>query len=149
FEGKTPPPPALRLKAAVYEAWEGRTWRPAPGSRALRRQEPEEDFFRLRPGSEVGRARIALEPIRSPHLVVPVEAFGIDAPSIRLTLSDGGAVSLSGLPGKVFEYEALLAAAPGSAALAPDADGPEAGPLSMDGVTPRMVALAAEWAGEG
>jgi len=149
LEGRTPPPPAMRLKAAVYEAWEGRTWRPAPGSRALRRQEPEEDFFRLRPGTEVGRARIALEPIRSPHLVVPVEAFGLDAPSIRLTLSDGGAVSLSGLPGKVFEYEALLAAAPGSAAIAPGQGEPGPGPLSTDGVTSRMAALAAEWAGEG
>lgn len=149
FEGRTPPPPALRLKAAAYEAWEGRTWRPAPGGRALRRREPEEDFFRLRPGVEVGRARIALEPIRSPHLVFPVETFALDTPSIRLTLSDGGAVSLSGLPGKVFEYEALLADAAGSAALPPGRGEPGPGPLATDGVTPRMAALAAEWAGEG
>jgi transglutaminase-like putative cysteine protease len=149
FEGRTPPPAALRLKAAAYEAWEGRTWRPAPGNRTLRRLEPEEDFFRLRPGVEVGRARIALEPIRSPHLVVPVEAFGLDTPSIRLSVSDGGAVSLSGLPGKVFEYEALLAESPGSAAVAPGQGQPGPGPLALDGITPAIAALAAEFAGEG
>jgi transglutaminase-like putative cysteine protease len=149
LEGRTPPPVALRLKAAAFEAWEGRTWRPAPGARSLRRREPEEDFFRLRPGVEAGRARIALEPIRSPHLVVPVEAFALDTPSIRLTLSDGGAVSLPALPGKVFEYDALLAAEPGSAAAAPGDGEPGPGPLALDGITPEMAALAAEWAAGG
>jgi hypothetical protein len=149
FEGGHPPPAALRLKAAVYESWEGRTWLPAPGSRVLRRREPEEEFFRLRTGREVGRANVALEPLRSSHLVVPMEAFALDAPAIRLSLSDGGSVALAGPPGRVFEYVALLADAPGSAAIEPGDGAPGPGPLAADGITPAMSRLAAEWAGAG
>jgi transglutaminase-like putative cysteine protease len=148
FEGRVPPDPAtMRFKAGAYEEWAGRTWKPAPGARRLARRGPE-DTFQIAPGAAVGRARIELEPLRSPSLVLPVESVAVEAPVPRLDVSRGGVVSLGGLPGQVFEYTALLGRAPVSAA-EPPAGVPDSGTLSRAGVTPEMEALAAQWAQTG
>jgi hypothetical protein len=147
FEGRHPEPATIRFKAGAYEAWAGRSWRQAPGQRRLRK-ESREGVFRLSPGAAVGRAEIALEPLRSPSLPLPLETLAVDAPTLRLELSDGGALALGGLPGEVYDYVALLGAGPASVA-SPPAAGAGAGPLATDGVSARMAELAAAWAGEG
>jgi transglutaminase-like putative cysteine protease len=147
LDGRHPDPTTMRFRAGVYEAWLGRTWRTAPGARALRRQ-GSDSLFRLAAGAAVGRARIALEPQRSTALVLPVESLAVDAPAPRLQVSNGGAVALGGMPGQVFEYTAVLGSTPVSAA-APPAGRPGTGALSAAGITAEMTRLAAEWAGDG
>jgi len=147
LEGRYPNPGAMRFKAGSYEAWAGRTWRTAPGARRIRKQGVEE-LFRLAADAPVGRARIALEPQRSPALALPLETVAVDAPALRLEISDGGAVALGGVPGQVFEYTALLGERPVSAAPPPSGRA-GAGALDVSGITPGMAALAARWAGSG
>jgi len=145
FDGRHPDPTSIRFKAGAYEAWAGRTWRLAPGARRLLK-ESREGLFRLAPGTPVGRAWIALEPLRSPSLPLPLETLAVDAAALRLELSDGGALALGGLPGELFEYESLLGAAPAPLARPPEGG---AGSLSTEGVSERMAELAAAWAGTG
>ncbi len=147
LDGEHPPPGEMRFKARVYEGWEGRTWTPAPGVRQLR-AEAFDERFALAPGRSVGRARIVLEPLRSAALVLPVETLSVEVAALRLLLSDGGSVSLSGMPGRVLEYTALLAAGPVSTAL-PPSESVDSLALSGAGITPEMVRLAADWAGQG
>ena len=77
FSGTTSPPGAMRFKAATYDVWQGRTWRRSKTSRTLRRN-PREGFFRLAPGARTGAVEIALEPLRSTSLIVPMETRAID-----------------------------------------------------------------------
>lgn len=144
--GRHPAPAMLRLKAATYEVWEGRRWRRSD-SQATLRKNGLEDVFRLGRGAVAGNARIRLEPLRANSLPIPVETVAVDAEIPALRLDDGGALFLSGIPSEPLEYTARLGLVPGSAAAAPG--GPEDRTLDDAGVTERIRALAATWAGEG
>ncbi len=149
FDGLHPNPQALRLRGAVFEEWEGRTWRPAPGHRLLRSVGPPTEPLTLVDGREVGTARLALEPLRSTHLILPVETVAIEPLATRITVSDGGAVMLPTVPERAIEYRVRLGPAPTSAALPPDALDAESAVLDVARVSPEMAQLAAEWAGVG
>ena len=144
--GRYPPPDRLRLKAATYDRWEGRTWRRSRGVRTLRR-DTVEGVFRLSPARPTATARIFLEPLRITSLPVPVETIAVDADVPMLELDRGGGLFLKGMPGEVFEYRVRLGAEPFSAAPAPAVDGDLA--LDPGGISERMRVLARQWAGEG
>ena len=160
FDGLSSPPGAMRFKAATYDVWQGRTWRRSGPSRTLRRS-PREGQFRLAPGARAASVRIALEPLRSTSLILPMEALAVDVDFAVLELDRGGALFLKGMPGAVLDYRADLGAREISLADAPEApDAPAAGSgagrselsdgaLDLSGVTPPIAALAAKWAGEG
>lgn len=146
LSGRHPPPETLRLKAATYEIWEGRRWRRTEG-RATVRKNGFEDLFRLTDAAIAGSARIRLEPLRATSLPLPVETAAVDAELPVLRLDRGGAAFLHGIPAEPLEYSARLAAGPQSAAAPPGEEGDLA--LDPSGLSERIRALAAEWAGEG
>lgn len=145
FTGTTPPPGAMRFKAATYDVWQGRTWRRSGTSRTLRRH-PRESSFRLAQGARAGAVQIALEPLRSTSLIVPMETLAVDLDLAQLDLDSGGALFLKGMPGALLDYRVDLGAAERSLA-----EPPAAGDAALDpaGVTPAIATLAAEWAGSG
>ena len=145
FSGTTSPPGAMRFKAATYDVWQGRTWRRSKTSRTLRRN-PREGFFRLAPGARTGAVEIALEPLRSTSLILPMETLAVDLDLAQVDLDRGGALFLKGMPGAILDYKVDLGAVEVSLADPPgDADAA----LDLSGVTPPIAALAAEWAGSG
>ena len=148
LDGVHPNPAGLRLRAATYEVWQGRSWAPVTGGVSLAR-DARGASFRIAPGAAVGRASIELEPLRSMLVPLPVETVAVDVAALGLTISDGGAVALRGYPDRVLEYTAMLGEHPTSPAPAPRPDGAGRGPLDRAGITPEMAALAASWAGEG
>ena len=156
FTGNPPPPGAMRFKAATYDVWQGRTWRRSAASRTLRRN-PREGLFRLAEGTRSASIQIALEPLRSTSLIVPMETRAIDLDMAVLELDRGGAFFLKGMPGAVLDYRVDLGGSELSLADPPKglegAVGGESGSsdsaLDLSGVTPPIAALAAEWAGSG
>jgi hypothetical protein len=145
FTGASSPPAAMRFKAATYDVWQGRTWRRSGVSRALRRN-PREGFFRLASGARAGSVQIALEPLRSTSLIVPLETLAVDLDLAMLDLDRGGALSLKGMPGAILDYKVELGAGEHSLA---DPPGPGDEALDLSGVTPPITDLAARWAGSG
>ncbi|MEO8196553.1 MAG: DUF3488 and transglutaminase-like domain-containing protein [Thermoanaerobaculia bacterium] len=145
FSGASSPPGAMRFKAATYDIWQGRTWRRSGVSRTLRRN-PREGSFRLASADRAGAVQIALEPLRSTSLIVPMETLAVDLDLAVLDLDGGGALSLKGMPGAVLDYRVELGSAEVSLA---DPPGPADTALDLGGVTPPIAALAAEWAGSG
>lgn len=145
FTGTTPPPGAMRFKAATYDVWQGRTWRRSGPSRTLRRN-PREGSFRLAPGARSGTVQIALEPLRSTSLILPMETLAVDLDLAQVDIDRGGALFLKGMPGALLDYKVELGAVERSLA-----DPPAAVDAALDpsGVTPEIAALAAEWAGSG
>ncbi len=176
FSGQPAPPGAMRFKAATYDVWEGRTWRRSARDRTLRRN-PREGIFRLAEGNRAASVQIALEPLRSTSLILPLGALAVDLDLAVLDVDRGGAIFLKGMPGEVLDYKVDLgvserslaapvenrvaalapAAEPADAAdVAPAADtvasgrpGPADPALDLSGVTPPIAALAAEWAESG
>lgn len=150
FTGRTAPPGMMRFKAATYDVWKGRTWRRSDRARTLRRN-PKEGLFRLVAGKRAGSVEIFLEPLRSTSLIVPMESLAVDLDLAAIDLDRGGALILNGMPGEILSYKADLGATEVSLAEAPRlaVDGVADATLDMSSVTPRIVALAAQWAGEG
>ncbi len=161
FAGNPAPPGAMRFKAATYDVWQGRTWRRSGNSRTLRRS-PREGRFRLAEGARTAAVEIALEPLRSTSLIVPMDTLAIEIDLAVLDLDRGGALFLKGMPGEVLNYkvrmgssEVSLADPPvgteGATVVAGDSARPEATDpaLDMSGVTPPIAALAVQWAGAG
>jgi transglutaminase-like putative cysteine protease len=144
--GRVPPPAILRLKAATFDVWEGRSWRRSRGAGMVRRDR-QAGIFRLAPVPTVGTARIFLEPLRITSVPVPVETVAVDSDVPVLDLDQGGALFLKGMPSEVLVYTAHLAADPLSRGRPPQGD--EDATLDPGGLTDRMRALAREWAGEG
>mgnify|MGYP001578059808 CR=1 FL=1 len=157
FTGRTSPPGLMRFKAASYEIWEGRTWRRSGRARALTR-DPREGVFRLAPGRGTGTASVFLEPLRSTSLILPMETLTVETSLAAIDLDRGGAAALRGMPAETLDYRLTLGTAERSAAPPPAVPvtalavgGPAAGDPALDlsGVSPRIAALAAEWAGAG
>jgi transglutaminase-like putative cysteine protease/uncharacterized membrane protein len=159
FTGNTSTPPqTMRFKAATYGIWEGRTWRRSGRGRSLRRS-AQEGIFRLAEGQRTSSVQIFLEPLRSTSLIVPMEALAVELDLAAIDLDRGGALFLKGMPGEILEYKADLGAAeisladpPGAARTAgqaADAGTASDAALDLSGVTPPIVELAAQWAGEG
>jgi len=148
FRGRHSDPAGMRLKASAYDEWEGRSWRRVREARELRRDRGS-DLYRLAPGRAEGRVLIVLEPLRSRALVVPTETVAVALDRGPLGLDAGGALLLPGPPPAPVEYEAELGQGPRSFAAPPSRRRRGRGPLDAAGVTPRMRALASEWAGQG
>lgn len=148
FEGRFPNPEAMRLKAAAYDVWEGRSWRQARGGRE-RGREAGSGLFRFRPGAVEGRAHVTLEPLRSRSLIVPTETVAVTYEGSNLAVDEGGAIVLPGTPSLPVDYDALLGARPQS--LAPPIGGgsTRGAALDLHGVSPRVAGLAATWAASG
>jgi len=147
FEGRAPDPRSMRLKAAGYDIWEGRSWRRIRGGQNLRRERGVASI-RLARGRPVGRAHVVLEPLRSRSLVLPLETIEVTLADRRMDLDSSGAVSLGSIPTTPVEYDATLGEGARSLAAPPTA-GSARGPLDLSGVSERMSALAASWAGSG
>jgi len=149
LSGRHPPPRLLRLKAATYEVWEGRSWRRS--GRAARGSLLPEPFtgFRMGPGEMAGEARIALEPIGSTSLVLPVESLLVDIEMPLLDLDAGGAVRLRSAPTRLLEYRVELAERPVLAGDRPLEDAAAEPALDASGIGEEIRALARAFAGEG
>ncbi len=150
FTGRTTPPGTMRFKAATYDVWQGRTWRRSGRARTLRRN-PKEGLFRLIAGKRTGSVEVFLEPLRSTSLIVPLQSLAVDLDLAMLDLDRGGALILNGMPGEILHFKADLGAEEVSLAEPPRStvDGVADATLDRSGVTPRIVALAAQWAGQG
>jgi protein-glutamine gamma-glutamyltransferase len=148
LEGVYGNPQSLRLKAAAYDVWEGRSWKQTRGGQE-RRRDPASGSVRLARLPVEGRARIALEPLRSRSLVVPAETVAVVIEGQSVKLDDGGALLLAGMPSSTFEYEARLGRRPISLAAPPALDGEGDATLDDRGLSVRVRELAAEWAGTG
>lgn len=148
FEGRPPDAESLRLKASAYDVWEGRSWKQLPQGRLLDRLRGS-DAVRLAEARPVAQVDVVLEPLRSRSLVLPMETIEVELPGRRLALDAAGTLSLGAYPTGPVEYRAVLAQAPRSLAAPPAADAAAGGPLDARGVSARMSALAADWAGEG
>ncbi|HQP93798.1 MAG TPA: DUF3488 and transglutaminase-like domain-containing protein [Thermoanaerobaculia bacterium] len=149
LSGVHPPPSRLRLKAATYEGFEGRSWRRA-GRSARGTLHPDPlTGYELVAGAEAGAARIDLEPIGATGLPVPVEGLRLELDTPVLDLDAGGAVRLRSAPTRLLRYRVALGATPVSGADRPDLDDPEEPALDPHGVGAELRTLAREWAGEG
>ncbi len=148
FEGRVPRPETLRLKAAAYDVWEGRSWRQTRGGRD-RRRDSGSGMVRFVAGQVEGRAHVTLEPLRSRSLIVPVETVAVEFEGAPVAVDEGGALVLPGTPSLPVEYEAFLGARPLSLAPAADLAKGRGEPLDPRGISPRIAALAAEWAASG
>jgi transglutaminase-like putative cysteine protease len=149
LSGRHPPPRQLRLKAATYEVWEGRSWRRS--GRSARGSLLPEPFtgFRLGPGAVAGEARISLEPIGSTGLVLPVESLLVDIEMPLLDLDAGGAVRLRSAPTRLLEYRVEIAERPVLAGDRPGEDAAVEPALDTSGIGAEIRALARDFAGEG
>jgi len=149
LSGRHPPPRQLRLKAATYEVWEGRSWRRS--GRSARGSLVPEPFtgFRLGPGEMAGEARISLEPIGSTGLVLPVEGLLVDIEMPLLDLDAGGAVRLRSAPTRLLEYRVEIADRPVLAGDRPGEDAASEPALDTSGIGAEIRALARDFAGEG
>ena len=145
FTGETGPPETMRFKAATYDVWQARTWRRSDRGRTLRRN-PKEGIFRLASGERTATVQIFLEPLRSTSLILPMATLALDLDLAAVDLDLGGALFLKGMPGEILDYKADLGAVEVSLAEPPSAADAA---LDLSGVTPRIVGLAAQWAGEG
>ena len=149
FEGQHGSPALVRLKASVYDRWDGRAWRQVRGGR-LGRRDPGSGLYRFTDAPVRGRARILLEPLRSRSLVLPTETVALAIETTAIAIDDGGALLLTGQRTEPIEYEALLGAGGRSLARPPGrVAASDADPLEESGVTDRMRELAASWAGSG
>jgi len=147
FEGRAPNPASLRIKGATYERFADTRWNLAPVVGELRAPRGS-DTVQLVSGPAVGRATVELEPLQIRSLLLPVESLSLAIDARRLALDAGGAVRLLVPPTRPVEYSVDLAARPVSGAVG-EPFVPGAGPLDPHGISPRIAALAAQWAGSG
>ena len=145
--GRTPQPETLRLKATVFELWEGRTWKQLQGGDEILRDRGS-GLFQLALGRTEGRIQVELEPLRSRSLFLPLETLAVEIDLGRLQLDHGGTLRLPGPPARPVTYEARLGGRPLSLGSGPPfaATG---GALDPGGVTPRLRELAERWAESG
>ena len=143
----------LRFKGAAYDRYENRRWfRETRQYTALRRDEIGEWSLPWLETPEVAsRATIYLEPISSQSILVPSETVSVELPpTIRELGADlGGALILPQPRRDTIRYEVSLASAPVIAARLDERPGSSRSALDGGGLTPRMVELAREFAGEG
>jgi len=148
FEGRAPDPESMRLKAAAYDVWEGRSWRLVRSGRQAERVRGVETV-RLAEAPVVASAEVVLEPLRSRHLVLPLETVEIDLPGRRVAIDEAGTLSLPSMPSTPVDYRLRLGRTPLSRAAPPAVDAMIDGPLDATGIGDRMRRLAEEWAGDG
>jgi hypothetical protein len=137
----------LRFKAATYDVFQETTWQASPKREVLR--ERGTLVFRMVPGESVGSVTVYRQRMESMALPLPVETLAIDLRRTTVSLDEGGAVSLRGIPIEALEYRALVAAGPVTAALPPGEGKTPAAVLGREGVTDRITQLAAQAMGEG
>jgi transglutaminase-like putative cysteine protease len=149
FAPQEEPRQEIRLKAATYERYDGRTWR-ASGEGTPVVAGPG-GTFTLGPGATRQRAEVWLLPWASTSLPLPVQAVGLQVARVGALGRDrGGATKLLFMPPTTLRYDVDLADEPVFDGLAPPRlDDPQEPALQAEGATPRVAALAAEVMGEG
>jgi transglutaminase-like putative cysteine protease len=139
----------IRIKAATYESYDGRSWRASGGVEGLA---PDRSGT-VRLGSDAPRQQVEmwLLPWNSAQLPLPVQALSLQAPRLLAVGRDrGGAVTLFNRPTATFRYDVELSDQPVFDGLSVPEAGDMADPtLDARGVTPRVAALAARMMGEG
>ncbi len=138
----------LRLKAATYGLYDGRSWRREPGGRPLFRDDTAGGFA-LANVPSVTQVRAWLQPLGSTALPVPLETVHLDLPAIPTLEEDPGGGLRTWLPlSGTAELRLGLAEAPRVLDQPP---APEwlADPRYLEGITARMEQLAREIAGSG
>lgn len=138
----------LRLKAATYGLYDGRSWRREPGGRPLFRDDTVGGFA-LANVPSVTQVRAWLQPLGSTALPVPLETVHLDLPAIPTLEEDPGGGLRTWLPlSGTAELRLGLAEAPRVLDQPP---APEwlADPRYLEGITARMEQLAREIAGSG
>lgn len=143
---------SLRLKAATYGFYDGRTWRREGGGRPLFRDESKGAFaLAERPAEQpvVRRARAWLQPLGSASLPVPLRAVELGVGTIPTLEEDAGGALRSWLPlSGTTELQWGLAASPRRRRQPPTEELTQ-DPRYLGGLTPRMEVLARQVAGEG
>lgn len=148
FEPQPQPRSEIRLRAATYERYDGRTWRATTATGTV--APSEAGVFRLADQPPRQRAEMWLLPWSSNSLPVPVQALAVHVPRAPALARDaGGALSLYFLPGGTFRYDVDLADEPVFDLVAePELTGDDA-ILDARGATPRVARLAADVMGQG
>jgi protein-glutamine gamma-glutamyltransferase len=142
----------VRLKAATYELYEDYRWlRSEPQGREVLARTRDGASFLLAQDPVEQDVEVWLEPLDSHVLPVPLEAVSVEV-ALRdrwLRADRGGGLVLPEPPKGRLSYRVGLAAGrvAGPAAL-PQAEGEEPS-LDLNGVTPRMAALAERIMGHG
>ncbi len=144
---QNPPAGELRFKAATYDVFQEITWHASPKRELLR--ERGTLVFRLVPGEATGSVTIYRQRMESMALPLPVETLAVDLRRTTVSLDEGGAVSVRGIPIEAFDYRAVVGAGPVTGALPPGEGTAPTAVLGREGVTDRITELAAQAMGEG
>jgi hypothetical protein len=157
----------MRFKAASYDRYQEGRWRRTRTRGWLPRRAGGR--FVLAGGDVLRWLRVWLQPLHSRSLPLPVEALQVEPEVAGLEIDQGGALSLPFMPTGLREYRvgigahaellgapptagvaggAGIAGAAGAAGVA-GAAGAADPSLDLNGVTPRIAALAARVAGRG
>lgn len=138
----------LRLKAATYGLYDGRSWRREPGGRPLFRDETIGGFV-LADLPAVTQVRAWLQPLGSTALPVPLGTVQLDLPAIPTLEEDAGGGLRTWLPlSGTAELRLGLAAAARPLDQPPSREWIEH-PRYLEGITPRMEQLARDVGGGG
>lgn len=142
-DGRDRRDPELRLKAATYELYAEGRWQRSPSRGPLQREIGLRSRFA--PGRPDRWITLYLQPLGSASLPLPVESLVVELPTTWAIGDAGGAVSLPVPPGGPTRYRVGIGDRPVFFAPPPK----EGEALDTSGVTPRIVALAAEVMGDG
>lgn len=140
---------SVRLKAATYGFYDGRSWRrEARGGGAVFRH-PATGAFEIGSAPAVDTARAWLQPFGSAALPLPLETATVAVPSVQTLERDaGGGLRFWMPPSGTLQLELGLAAAP-VRRIDPPTETLTGDDRYRIGLTPRMVELALEVAGSG
>lgn len=148
YEPQPQPRREIRIKAATYELYDGRSWRASGGVVPL--SPDRSGTYQLGADAPRQRVEVWLLPWNSTQLPLPVQAVSVQGPRLAIARDRGGAVSLYSRPTSTFRYDVELADEPVFDGLpVPDLADPLAPSLDARGATARIAALAAEVMGEG
>ncbi len=140
----------VRLKAATYETYDGRSWARSGAASPLTSLGPG-TFPLTTPRPMIPRqwAYIWLQPLGSRSLPVPVEAESIELRANLLNQDRGGAISMLFPPSQILEYRVGLdPAGEVHRAIPPDLENPREPTLDLGGVTPAIRDYAARVLGQ-
>ncbi len=145
---QSPPPPGheARFKAAVYDRFEGNTWRLSRGGFDPLRRTPG-GFFDLAPSPVRSWMEIWLQPQGRADLVLPVDAAAVEVAATRVAVMASGVVALPITPSGTLDLRVGLADRPLLPQLAAQAATAEE--AAGSGVGEPIRELAAMVMGEG
>lgn len=148
YENPEPRGHEMRLKAAVYEDFSLDTWRMGAQDSIQLRRSPD-GFFRVMPGQPRSWAEIWLQPTSGDELVLPVETLAVEIEVPSLHLFRSGMTSVYVRPPGTLGYRVGMAGEGGLNLGLKDRRVNRPKFLRAEGISPRVVDLAREVAGEG